>query len=51
VRSRDKKITNAKPIPGGQAQGEAKAKEKSRAKAKRGSKRIPKFDIKASEVW
>ena len=33
MRSRDKKITNAKPIRGGHTQGEAKAKEKSKALA------------------
>jgi hypothetical protein len=46
---RDKKTTNAKPIPSKHTQGEAKAKEQS--KAKRESKRIPKFDIKASAAW
>lgn len=55
------KITTARPIPhipasvrgsdGGRAQGEARAKEKAPAKTKKGSKRIPKFDINASKVW
>jgi hypothetical protein len=41
VKSRDRKITNAKPIPDGHARSEAKAKEKSKAKTKRKSKSIP----------
>ncbi len=49
MKDRDKKTTNAKPIPGEHTQAEAQAKEKS--EAKRESKRIPKFDIKASKVW